>query len=64
MKGVRKGVNIIGEVFDKVIKLICEIEVYKNVKDVIDDGSSLRYGGWIEKEECRKWKEVLEKFRL
>lgn len=51
MKGVCKVVNVIGDVFDKVIKFICDIEVYKNVKNVIDDGSLLRYGGWVEKEE-------------
>ncbi|KAK0667735.1 putative import inner membrane translocase subunit tim44 [Cercophora samala] len=63
MKGVRKGANITGEVLDKATKPIRETEAYKNVKDVIDDGSSSRYGGWIEKEERRKRKEELEKLR-
>ncbi|VBB71540.1 Putative import inner membrane translocase subunit tim44 [Podospora comata] len=63
MKGVRKGANITGEVLDKATKPIRETEAYKNVKDVIDDGSSSRYGGWIEKEERRKRKEALEKLR-
>ncbi|KAK4180166.1 putative import inner membrane translocase subunit tim44 [Triangularia setosa] len=63
MKGVRKGANITGEVLDKATKPIRETEAYKNVKDVIDDGSSSRYGGWVEKEERRKRKEELEKNR-
>jgi len=57
MKGVRKGANITGEVLDKATKPIRETEAYKNVKEVIDDGSSSRYGGWAEKEERRKRRE-------
>ena len=34
--------------------------MYKSVKDVIDDGSSSRYGGWVEKEERRKRRELRE----
>ncbi|KAK0747788.1 hypothetical protein B0T21DRAFT_277690 [Apiosordaria backusii] len=63
MKGVRKGANITGEVLDKATKPIRETEAYKNVKDVIDDGSSSRYGGWVDKEERRRRKEELEKNR-
>ena len=51
MKGVRKGANVTGEALDKATKPIRETEAYKSVKDVIDDGSSSRYGGWVEKEE-------------
>jgi import inner membrane translocase subunit TIM44 len=61
MKGVRKGANITGEVLDKATKPIRETEAFKNVKDVIDDGSSSRYGGWVDKEERRKRREQLEK---
>ncbi|SPQ17833.1 ac3b7bf5-00a9-4cf5-a8ca-6faa5d147487 [Thermothielavioides terrestris] len=60
MKGVRKGANITGEVLDKATKPIRETEAYKNVKDVIDDGSSSRYGGWVEKEERRRRRELRE----
>ncbi|OTB02467.1 hypothetical protein M426DRAFT_322569 [Hypoxylon sp. CI-4A] len=60
MKGVRKGANITGEVIDKATKPIRETEAYKNVKNVIDDGSSSRYGGWVEKEERRKARELRE----
>lgn len=63
MKGVRKGANITGEALDKATKPIRETEAYKNVKEVIDDGSSMRYGGWIEKEERRKRRELREKLQ-
>ncbi len=58
MKGVRKGANATGEVLDKATKPIRETEAFKNVKNVIDDGSSSRYGGWLEKEERRKRREL------
>ncbi|KAK4160949.1 mitochondrial import inner membrane translocase [Cladorrhinum sp. PSN259] len=61
MKGVRKGANITGEALDKATKPIRETEAYKNVKNVIDDGSSSRYGGWVDKEERRKRREELAK---
>jgi import inner membrane translocase subunit TIM44 len=61
MKGVRKGANITGEVLDKATKPIRETEAYKNVKDVIDDGSSSRYGGWVDKEERKRRREEWEK---
>jgi mitochondrial import inner membrane translocase subunit TIM44 len=58
MKGVRHGANVTGEALDKATKPLRETEAYKNVKDVIDDGSSSRYGGWLEKEERRKKREL------
>jgi import inner membrane translocase subunit TIM44 len=58
---VRKGANITGEVLDKATKPIRETEAYKNVKEVIDDGSSSRYGGWVDKEERRRRRELREK---
>ncbi|KAI5925301.1 hypothetical protein F4810DRAFT_708687 [Camillea tinctor] len=61
MKGVRKGANLTGEALDRATKPIRETEAYKNVKNVIDDGSSSRYGGWVEKEERRKARELREK---
>jgi import inner membrane translocase subunit TIM44 len=59
MKGVRKAANVTGDAVDKATKPIRDTEAYRNVKDVIDDGSSSRYGGWVEKEERRK-KRALE----
>lgn len=61
MKGVRKGANFTGEALDKATKPLRDTEAYKSVKDVIDDGSSSRYGGWVEKEERRKARELRQK---
>ncbi|OAQ97747.1 hypothetical protein LLEC1_00410 [Akanthomyces lecanii] len=58
MKGVRKAANVTGDAMDKATKPIRDTEAYKNVKDVIDDGSSSRYGGWVEKEERRRRREL------
>ncbi|KAM0506038.1 hypothetical protein ACHAP9_005340 [Verticillium nonalfalfae] len=58
VKGVRKVANVTGDALDKATKPIRETEAYKNVKDVIDDGSSSRYGGWVEKEERRQKREA------
>lgn len=63
MKGIRKGANVTGEALDKATKPIRETEAYKNVKEVIDDGSSSKYGGWVEKEERKKAREAREKRR-
>ncbi|TFB02931.1 Mitochondrial import inner membrane translocase subunit tim44 [Trichoderma ghanense] len=63
MKGVRKAANVTGDAVDKATKPIRETEAFKNVKNVIDDGSSSRYGGWVEKEERRKRREQLAKER-
>ncbi|KAF2089081.1 Tim44-domain-containing protein [Saccharata proteae CBS 121410] len=61
VKGVRKGVTATGRGIEKVTRPVRETEAYKNVRDVIDDGSSSRYGGWVEKEERRKKRELREK---
>lgn len=61
VKGVRKVAGVTGEAVDKATKPIRDTEAYKNVKKVIDDGSSSRYGGWVEKEERRKRRELREK---
>lgn len=60
VKGVRKGVNAAGSGIEKATRPMRETEAYKNVRDVIDDGSSSRYGGWVEKEERRKKRERME----
>ncbi|KAJ2975417.1 hypothetical protein NQ176_g5532 [Zarea fungicola] len=61
MKGVRKAANVTGDAVDKATKPIRETDAYKNVKNVIDDGSSSRYGGWVEKEERRRRRELRAK---
>jgi import inner membrane translocase subunit TIM44 len=60
VKGVRSTVNATANVIEKGTRPLRETEAYKNVKNVIDDGSSSRYGGWIEKEERRKAREKRE----
>lgn len=60
VKGVRKAANVTGEVIDKTTKPIRDTEAFKSVKSVIDDGSSSRYGGWVDKEERRKQRELRE----
>lgn len=61
MKGMRSAANATSQTLDKATKPIRDTEAYKNVKNVIDDGSSARYGGWVEKEERRKRREQMEK---
>jgi import inner membrane translocase subunit TIM44 len=49
---------VTGDAVEKATRPIRETEAYRNVRDVIDDGSSSRYGGWVEKEERRKRREA------
>lgn len=60
VKGLRKGAGAVGSGLEKATRPVRETEAYKNVRDVIDDGSSSRYGGWVEKEERRKRREERE----
>ena len=60
VKGVRKGANAMGRGLDTATKPVRETAAYKSVKEVIDDGSSSKYGGWVEKEERRKLREQKE----
>lgn len=64
VKGIRKGVTATGKGIEKVTRPVRETQAYKTavggVKDAIDDGSSSRYGGWIEKEERRRQRQLRE----
>ncbi|KAF4257976.1 protein translocase subunit [Aspergillus fumigatus] len=60
VKGIRKGVSATGAGLEKATRPVRETEAYKNVKEAIDDGSSSRYGGWIEKEERRRQRQLRE----
>jgi len=60
VKGLRMGVNATGRGLEKATRPVRETDAYKSVANVIDDGSSSRYGGWIEKEERRKLREARE----
>jgi len=57
---VRKGAAVIGSGVETATRPLRETEAYKNVKDVVDDGSSQRYGGWTEREERRRQRELRE----
>jgi mitochondrial import inner membrane translocase subunit TIM44 len=59
-KVVRKGAVVAGSGIEKVTRPVRETEAFKQVKDVIDDGSSSRYGGWVEKEERRRIRALRE----
>lgn len=58
VKGIRSGANAAGRGIDKATQPLRETEAFKSVKDVVDDGSSTRYGGWLEKEERRRRREL------
>jgi mitochondrial import inner membrane translocase subunit TIM44 len=60
VQGVRAGVNAAGRGIEKASRPIRETKAFKDISDVIDDGSSARYGGWVEKEERRKLREKRE----
>lgn len=64
VKGLRSGVNATGSGIEKATRPVRETDAYKTavggVKDAIDDGSSSRYGGWVEKEERRKQRQLRE----
>lgn len=60
VKGLRHTANFTANIADKATKPIRETEAFKSVKNVIDDGSSSKYGGWVEKEERRKAREARE----
>jgi import inner membrane translocase subunit TIM44 len=64
VKGVRKGVNATGEGLEKATRPVRQTEAYKSVKEAIDDGSSSRYGGWVEKEERRRQRQLREEQEL
>ncbi|KAK9475144.1 uncharacterized protein V1510DRAFT_410144 [Dipodascopsis tothii] len=54
VKGTRKAASTTADVVDKATEPIRQTRLYKDVKDVIDDGSSRRYGGYEDRETRRK----------
>ena len=54
LQGIRKGVNATGRGIEQATRPVRETETFKSVSEAIDDGSSTRYGGWMEKEERRR----------
>ncbi|KAL9106748.1 MAG: hypothetical protein Q9227_008247 [Pyrenula ochraceoflavens] len=60
IKGIRGGVNATGRGIEKATRPVRETKAFQSLKDTVDDGSSSRYGGWVEKDERRKQKELRE----
>ncbi|KAF2859852.1 TIM44 subunit of mitochondria import inner membrane translocase [Piedraia hortae CBS 480.64] len=58
VKGIRQGANAMGEGIEKATRPVRETEAYRDVQKTIDDGSSQRYGGWVEREERRRLREA------
>ena len=58
---MRQGATAVGTTVEKATRPLRETEAYKNVKDVVDDGASQRYGGWTEKEDRKKQREARER---
>lgn len=48
-QATRKGINVTADTLDKAAEPIRKTKAYKDIKDVIDDGSSIRYGGFEDK---------------
>lgn len=60
VKGVRAVTSATGSGLEKLTRPLRETEAYKSMSNVIDDGSSSRYGGWTEKEQRRQRRETRE----
>lgn len=60
VKGVRKVANVTGSGLEYVTRPVRQSKAFQAVKETVDDGSSSRYGGWVEKEERRKRRELRE----
>lgn len=50
-KGIRTTVNVTADAADKAFDPVRKTQVYKDVSDIIDDGSSTAYGGFLTKEQ-------------
>ncbi|KAF2108517.1 hypothetical protein BDV96DRAFT_587327 [Lophiotrema nucula] len=60
VKGVRKVASVTGSGIEFVTRPVRQSKAFQAVKETVDDGSSSRYGGWVEKEERRKRRELRE----
>ncbi|KAF2735222.1 Tim44-domain-containing protein [Polyplosphaeria fusca] len=60
VKGVRKAASVTGSGIEYVTRPVRKSKAFKAVKDTVDDGSSSRYGGWVEKEERKRRRELRE----
>ncbi|EGW31197.1 putative mitochondrial inner membrane translocase subunit [Spathaspora passalidarum NRRL Y-27907] len=64
-KGVRTTVRVTADVADKAFEPVRKTQVYKDVSEVIDDGSSTAYGGFLTKEqrEALRQKELQDRIK-
>lgn len=60
VKGVRAAARVTGTGIEYATRPVRQTKAFQAVKETIDDGSSSRYGGWVEKEERRKRRELRE----
>lgn len=60
VKGVRAAARVTGTGLDYATRPVRQTKAFQAVKETIDDGSSSRYGGWVEKEERRRRRELRE----
>lgn len=60
VRGLRSGTSAVGSGVEKATRPLRDTQAYKNLQDTIDDGSSTKYGGWVDKEERRKRREARE----
>ncbi|KAF2202953.1 TIM44 subunit of mitochondria import inner membrane translocase [Delitschia confertaspora ATCC 74209] len=60
VKGVRKVASVTGSGLEYVTRPVRKSKAFQAVKETVDDGSSSRYGGWVEKEERRRRRELRE----
>lgn len=60
VKGIRGGVNATGRGIERATRPVRDTKAFQSIKETVDDGSSSRYGGWVEKEERKKQKELRE----
>lgn len=58
VQGIRVGVNATGRGIEKATRPVRETKAFKDISEAMDDGSSSRYGGWIEKEERHRRREA------
>lgn len=60
VQGIRAGVNATGRGIEKATRPVRDTKAFKDISDALDDGSSTRYGGWIEKDERQRRREERE----
>jgi import inner membrane translocase subunit TIM44 len=58
VQGIRAGVNATGRGIEKATRPVRETQAFKEISEAMDDGSSSRYGGWVEKEERHRMREA------